>query len=33
MKLEKIPESRVFGPENDAERTSIVSFEIGKNES
>ena len=27
----KIPESRVFGPENEAERTSIVSFEIGKN--
>ena len=28
----KIPESRVFGPENDADRTSIVSFEIGKND-
>ena len=28
----KIPESRVFGPENDAERTSIVSFNIGKND-
>ena len=28
----KIPESRVFGPENDAERTSIVSFDIGKND-
>ena len=28
----KIPESRVFGPENEAERTSIVSFEIGKND-
>jgi len=27
----KIPESRVFGPENEAERTSIVSFEIEKN--
>jgi cysteine desulfurase / selenocysteine lyase len=27
----KIPKSRVFGPENEAERTSIVSFEIGKN--
>tara|TARA_B110000263_G_scaffold216142_1_gene201539 strand:- start:298 stop:1167 length:870 start_codon:yes stop_codon:yes gene_type:complete len=26
----KISESRVFGPENEAERTSIVSFEIGK---
>ena len=24
----KIPESKVFGPENEAERTSIVSFEI-----
>ena len=29
----KIPESRIFGPENEAERTSIVSFEIGKNDS
>ena len=28
----KIPESRVFGPENEAERTSIVSFNIGKND-
>jgi cysteine desulfurase/selenocysteine lyase len=28
----KIPESRVFGPENEAERTSIVSFEIEKND-
>jgi cysteine desulfurase / selenocysteine lyase len=28
----KIPESRVFGPENEVERTSIVSFEIGKND-
>jgi cysteine desulfurase/selenocysteine lyase len=28
----KIPESRIFGPENEAERTSIVSFEIGKND-
>ena len=25
----KISESKVFGPENEAERTSIVSFEIG----
>ena len=28
----KIPDSRIFGPENEAERTSIVSFEIGKND-
>jgi cysteine desulfurase/selenocysteine lyase len=28
----KIPESRVFGPENEDERTSIVSFEIGDND-
>jgi cysteine desulfurase/selenocysteine lyase len=28
----KIPESRVFSPENETERTSIVSFEIGKND-
>ena len=28
----KISESRVFGPENEAERTSIVSFEIGKSD-
>ena len=28
----KIPESKVFGPENEAERTSIVSFKIGKND-
>ena len=28
----KIPESRIFGPENETERTSIVSFEIGKND-
>ena len=28
----KIPEARVFGPENENERTSIVSFEIGKND-
>ena len=28
----KIPESRVFGPENEDERTSIVSFEIGNND-
>ena len=28
----KISESRVFGPENKAERTSIVSFEIGKSD-
>ena len=28
----KIPESRVFGPENENERTSIVSFDIGKND-
>ena len=27
-----IPESRVFGPENESERTSIVSFEVGKND-
>jgi len=27
----KIPEARVFGPENENERTSIVSFNIGKN--
>ena len=26
----KISDSRVFGPENEVERTSIVSFEIGK---
>ena len=28
----KIPEARVFGPENENERTSIVSFEVGKND-
>jgi len=28
----KIPESKVFGPENEDDRTSIVSFEIGKND-
>ena len=28
----KIPESRVFGPESESERTSIVSFEVGKND-
>ena len=28
----KIPESKVFGPENEAERTSIVSFEIEKHD-
>jgi cysteine desulfurase/selenocysteine lyase len=28
----KIPESRVFGPEDESERTSIVSFNIGKND-
>jgi len=28
----KIPESKVFGPKNEAERTSIVSFEIGKHD-
>ncbi|MDC0187074.1 aminotransferase class V-fold PLP-dependent enzyme [Candidatus Nitrosopelagicus sp.] len=28
--LGKIPESKVFGPEDEAERTSIVSFEIEK---
>ncbi|MDC0241032.1 aminotransferase class V-fold PLP-dependent enzyme [Candidatus Nitrosopelagicus sp.] len=28
----KIPESKVFGPENEVERTSIVSFEIGKHD-
>ena len=28
----KIPEVRVFGPENENERTSIVSFEVGKND-
>lgn len=27
-----IPESRVFGPESESERTSIVSFEVGKND-
>ena len=27
-----IPESKVFGPENEVERTSIVSFEIGKHD-
>ena len=26
----KIPESKVFGPEDESERTSIVSFEIEK---
>ena len=26
----KIPESRIFGPENEIQRTSIVSFHIGK---
>ena len=28
----KIPESKVFGPEDESERTSIVSFNIGKHE-
>ena len=28
----KIPESKVFGPKDETERTSIVSFEIGKND-
>tara|TARA_Y100001938_G_scaffold71521_1_gene99231 strand:+ start:2230 stop:3375 length:1146 start_codon:yes stop_codon:yes gene_type:complete len=28
----KIPESKVFGPENESDRTSIVSFEIKKND-
>ena len=28
----KIPESKVFGPENQADRTSIVSFDIGKHD-
>ena len=28
----KIPESRVFGPEDETKRTSIVSFEIEKND-
>jgi cysteine desulfurase/selenocysteine lyase len=28
----KIPESKVFGPENEIERTSIVSFNIGKSD-
>ena len=28
----KIPESKIFGPEDENERTSIVSFEIGKND-
>jgi cysteine desulfurase / selenocysteine lyase len=28
----KIPESKVFGPDNEAERTSIVSFEIRKHD-
>ena len=27
----KIPDARVFGPEDESQRTSIVSFEIGKN--
>ncbi len=27
----KIPDARVFGPKNESERTSIVSFEMGKN--
>lgn len=30
--IENIPESRVFGPESESERTSIVSFEVGKND-
>ena len=29
----KIPESKVFGPEDESERTSIVSFEIEKHDS
>ncbi|MDC0063725.1 aminotransferase class V-fold PLP-dependent enzyme [Candidatus Nitrosopelagicus sp.] len=28
----KIPESKVFGPENQEDRTSIVSFDIGKHD-
>ena len=28
----KIPESKIFGPENESERTSIVSFEFEKHE-
>ena len=28
----KIPESKVFGPDDETKRTSIVSFEIGKND-
>ena len=28
----KIPDARVFGPEDESQRTSIVSFEIGKND-
>ncbi len=28
----KIPDARVFGPEDASQRTSIVSFEIGKND-
>ena len=28
----KVPESRVYGPEDESQRTSIVSFDIGKND-
>ena len=28
----KIPDSKIFGPEDESQRTSIVSFEIGKND-
>ena len=28
----RIPDARVFGPEDESQRTSIVSFEIGKND-
>ena len=27
----KIPQSKIFGPEDESQRTSIVSFYIGKN--
>ena len=28
----RIPDSKIFGPEDESQRTSIVSFEIGKND-
>ena len=31
--ISKIPDVRIFGPEDESQRTSIVSFEIGKNDS